>query len=259
MGIHWLRVACAPSAAGRNAWRAAALALLCLPLAAACAAGPAADGEERMAAKRERMVERDIAARGVRDPRVLEAMRSVPRHRFVEPGQAESAYGDHPLPIGGGQTISQPYIVAHMTELVRPAPDDRVLEIGTGSGYQAAVLSPLVDHVYTVEIVPELAAGAAQVLAALGYDNVTVRQGDGWAGWPEHAPYDVIVVTAAPDQVPPALVKQLAPGGRMVIPVGPVHAVQELRLIEKLESGELRDRRIAPVRFVPMTGNPDPP
>lgn len=212
-----------------------------------------------MAAERGRMVERDIAARGISDPRVLEAMRSVPRHRFVDARQAHGAYGDHPLPIGSGQTISQPYIVAHMTELARPQPGDRALEVGTGSGYQAAVLSPLVEHVYTVEIVPELAGRAAQVLDELGYDNVTVRQGDGWAGWPEHAPFDVVVVTAAPDEVPPALIEQLAPGGRMVIPVGPVHAVQELRLIEKLESGELRDRRLAPVRFVPMTGGDPPP
>lgn len=212
-----------------------------------------------MAAERGRMVERDIAARGISDPRVLEAMRSVPRHRFVDARQAHGAYGDHPLPIGSGQTISQPYIVAHMTELARPQPGDRALEVGTGSGYQAAVLSPLVEHVYTVEIVPELAGRAAQVLDELGYENVTVRQGDGWAGWPEHAPFDVVVVTAAPDEVPPALIEQLAPGGRMVIPVGPVHAVQELRLIEKLESGELRDRRLAPVRFVPMTGGDPPP
>ena len=240
--------------AGLRALRAAALVVLCAPLAAACAAEPVTQEEADMAPERERMVERDIAARGVSDPRVLEAMRSVPRHRFVDPRQARGAYGDHPLPIGSGQTISQPYIVAHMTELARPGPGDRALEIGTGSGYQAAVLSPLVEHVYTIEIVPELAERAAAVLDELGYDNVTVRQGDGWAGWPEHAPFEVIVVTAAPDEVPPALVEQLAPGGRLVIPVGPVHAVQELRLIEKSESGALRDRRIAPVRFVPMTG-----
>ena len=244
------------AAAGPRALRAAALALLCAPLAAACATGPPGPGQEDddMAAERRRMVERDIAARGVDDPRVLEAMRSVPRHRFVGPRQARDAYRDHPLPIGSGQTISQPYIVAHMTELVRPQAGDRALEVGTGSGYQAAVLSPLVEHVYTIEIVPELAERAAATLDELGYDNVTVRQGDGWAGWPGHAPFEVIVVTAAPDEVPPALVEQLAPGGRMVIPVGPVHAVQELRLIEKSESGKLRDRRIAPVRFVPMTG-----
>lgn len=211
-----------------------------------------------MRAERERMVARDIAARGISDARILDAMRSVPRHRFVDARQAHAAYGDHPLPIGAGQTISQPYIVAHMTELARPQPDDRVLEVGTGSGYQAAVLSPLVAHVYTIEIVPELAERAARVLGRLGYGNVTVRQGDGWAGWSGQAPFDVIVVTAAPDQVPPALVEQLAPGGRMVIPVGPVHAVQALRLIEKLDSGQLRDRRVAPVRFVPMTGGDNP-
>ena len=239
--------------------RAVAAALLCVTLATAWAQNPVAQEETDMATERDRMVERDIAGRGISDPRVLEAMRSVPRHRFLDPRQARDAYGDHPLPIGSGQTISQPYIVAHMTELVRPRPGDRALEIGTGSGYQAAVLSPLVDHVYTIEIVPELAERAAGVLAGLGYDNVTVRQGDGWAGWPQHAPFDVIVVTAAPDEVPSALLGQLAEGGRMVIPVGPVHAVQELRLIEKLESGELRDRRIAPVRFVPMTGGDGSP
>lgn len=207
-----------------------------------------------MAAERERMVEADIAARGVGDPRVLEAMRQVPRHRFVDPSDTDVAYGDHPLPIGGGQTISQPYIVARMTELVRPEPGDRALEVGTGSGYQAAVLSKLVGHVYTVEIVPELARQAARVLDGLGYDKVTVRHGDGWAGWPEEAPFDVIVVTATPDRVPPALLEQLAPGGRMVLPVGPVHAVQELRLVEKDASGGTRERTVAPVRFVPMTG-----
>lgn len=216
-------------------------------------------GTDRFTREREEMVEFQVRARGIRDERVLAAMRKILRHLFVPKGFERAAYEDRPLPIGEGQTISQPYIVAHMTELVRPRPGDRALEIGTGSGYQAAVLSPLVDHVYTIEIVPELAERAAGVLAGLGYDNVTVRQGDGWAGWPQHAPFDVIVVTAAPDEVPPALLGQLAEGGRMVIPVGPVHAVQELRLIEKLESGELRDRRIAPVRFVPMTGGDGSP
>lgn len=233
-------------------------ALVAVPalLSVACARVPAAPPteDEGMAAQRERMVEQDIASRGIGDPRVLEAVRNVPRHRFVDPRFAQQAYGDHPLPIAGGQTISQPYIVAHMTELVRPQSGDRALEVGTGSGYQAAVLAPLVEHVYTVEIVPELARESAALLQQLGYDNVTVRQGDGWAGWPEHAPFDIIIVTAAPDHVPPALVEQLAPGGRMVIPVGPVHAVQELRLIEKTAAGELRGEHIAPVRFVPMTG-----
>lgn len=238
------------------------LALLALPavLSIACAQGPAAAWmeEDAMEAQRERMVDRDIAGRGISDPRVLEAMRKVPRHRFVDARHADDAYGDHPLPIAGRQTISQPYIVAHMTELVRPQPDERALEVGTGSGYQAAVLSPLVEHVYTVEIVPELARDSAALLQDLGYDNVTVRQGDGWAGWPEHAPFDIIIVTAAPDEVPPALLEQLAPGGRMVIPVGPVYAVQELRLIEKSAGGELAERHIAPVRFVPMTGGDRP-
>ncbi|NZA28423.1 protein-L-isoaspartate(D-aspartate) O-methyltransferase [Luteimonas sp. SJ-92] len=200
------------------------------------------------------MVERQIAARGIGDQRVLAAMRAVPRHRFVGEGHAARAYEDHPLPIGHGQTISQPYIVALMTELLEPRAEHRVLEVGTGSGYQAAVLSPLVAEVYTIEIVEPLARRAAKVLDELGYDNVTVRAGDGYAGWPEHAPFDSIIVTAAPDRVPEALVEQLRPGGRMVIPVGPVHALQELRLIEKAADGTVTDTMVAPVRFVPMTG-----
>ena len=157
-----------------------------------------------------------------------------------------------PLPIGQGQTISQPYIVALMTELVQPDASDRVLEVGTGSGYQAAVLAELVDHVYTIEIEPELARSATHVLRELGYDNVTVRTGDGYAGWPEEAPFDIIVVTAAPDHVPQALIDQLKRDGLMIVPVGPVFAVQQLRLIEKDERGEVRTRNIAPVRFVPL-------
>ena len=189
----------------------------------------------------------------VTDARVIAAMREVPRHRFVpEPRRAE-AYGDHPLPIGYGQTISQPSLVAYMTQELRPRTDDRVLEIGTGSGYQAAVLSKLVAEVYTIEIVGPLAERATQVLGDLGFDNVRTRSGDGHLGWPEAAPFDAILVTCAPDSIPPALVEQLREGGRMVIPVGPENEVQELYVLEK-RGGRVERRVILPVRFVPMTG-----
>lgn len=218
--------------------------------AAACA--PAAQAADPEALAREQMVERQIASRGIDDARVLAAMRAVPRHRFVP--EAASAYLDQPLPIGHDQTISQPYVVALMTSLARPAPGARVLEVGTGSGYQAAVLAEMGAEVYTIEIVEPLAARAAQVLEALGYDRVHVRAGDGYAGWPEHAPFDVIVVTAAPERIPQPLLEQLAPGGRLVIPVGPVSATQQLRLVEKDAQGRLHERSVIPVRFVPLTG-----
>ena len=201
---------------------------------------------------RRRMVEEQIRSRGVQAPRVLEAMLEVPRHEFVLPADVDRAYTDGPLPIGHGQTISQPYIVALMTELADPDPDERALEIGTGSGYQAAVLSRLVSHVYTIELVEPLAEAAADTLGRLGYDNITVRAGDGYRGWPDEAPFDLIVVTAAPDEVPRALVDQLAVGGRMVVPVGAQHEVQELRLLEKQPDGSLETRYVLEVRFVPM-------
>jgi protein-L-isoaspartate(D-aspartate) O-methyltransferase len=185
---------------------------------------------------------------------VMNAMRKVPRHRFVDAGHEGSAYRNHPLPIGSGQTISQPYIVALTTHLVSPQPHHRVLEIGTGSGYQAAVLCELVQHVYTVEIIESLGRGAQRRLAELGYRNVSVRIGDGHAGWPEHAPFDGIVVTAAAAAVPPALVEQLKPGGRMVIPVGSQFRTQQFTLIEKNADGTTRQRPVLPVMFVPMTG-----
>jgi protein-L-isoaspartate(D-aspartate) O-methyltransferase len=187
---------------------------------------------------------------------VLEAMRAVPRHLFVPPDWAEDAYHDGPLPIGHGQTISQPYMVALMTQLVRPAPQDRALEVGTGSGYQAAVLASLVSHVYTIELVPALAHDAEARLKQLNFDNVTVRAGDGYGGWPEHAPFDIVVVTAAPDRVPEPLLQQLKPGGRLVVPVGPRYGRQELLLLEKDSSGALRTTRVAPVRFVPLLREP---
>jgi protein-L-isoaspartate(D-aspartate) O-methyltransferase len=200
--------------------------------------------------QREKMVERQIERRGVDDARVLQALRDVKRHLFVPPGEIDSAYEDHPLSIGHGQTISQPYIVAIMTEAIEPQPSDRVLEIGTGSGYQAAVLAELVQEVYSIEIVEPLGRAAAQRLKDLGYDNVTVRIGDGYKGWPEKAPFDAIVVTAAPPEIPQALVDQLAEGGSMVLPVGT--AFQELMLVEKKKGGEITKRVITAVRFVPM-------
>lgn len=204
------------------------------------------------AEERERMVEL-LGSRGygVTDQRVLVAMRSVPRHEFVPARWQGEAYADSPLPIGHGQTISQPFIVAFMTEQLAPKPDETVLEIGTGSGYQAAILAGLVKHVYTIEIVEPLALEAKARLDRLGMRNVTVRHGDGYQGWPEHAPFDAIIVTCAPDAVPQPLVDQLREGGRMIIPVGD-HA-QELYLLEK-RAGEIRRKAVLPVRFVPMTG-----
>ena len=201
--------------------------------------------------ERERMVDEQIAARGVHDPAVLAAMRAVPRHEFVPERWRTHAYADRPLPIGEEQTISQPYIVALMTELAGVRPGARVLEVGTGSGYQAAVLATLGADVYTIEIVPALAESARTTLARLGYTKVRTRLGDGYRGWPEAAPFAAIVVTAAPPEVPGALLAQLAPGGRLVIPVGT--AEQELQVHERTADG-VRVRNVIPVRFVPMTG-----
>ena len=201
---------------------------------------------------RETMVREQIAARGIRDPRVIEALRQVPRHAFIPEPERSRAYDDGPVPIGQGQTISQPYIVALMTELLLPQPGDRVLEVGTGSGYQAAVLARLVSHVYTVELEESLASTATALLRELKYENITVRTGDGYAGWPEHAPFDIVIVTAAPEQIPQPLIEQLQPGGRLIVPVGPRFNVQQLQLIEKDAAGAIRTRDIAPVMFVPL-------
>ena len=198
---------------------------------------------------RQRMVEEQISARGVRDPRVLEALRQIPRHRFVPPDFQQLAYDDTPLPIGYGQTISQPYVVAFMTEALELQPQDRVLEIGTGSGCQAAVLSLLAREVYSMEIVEPLGRAAEARLKEMGYANVRVRIGDGYRGWPEAAPFDAIIVTAAPPDVPPALVAQLRPGGRMVVPVG--RYVQDLIRLRRTAKG-LERESLLPVRFVPM-------
>jgi protein-L-isoaspartate(D-aspartate) O-methyltransferase len=203
-------------------------------------------------AARETMVREQIANRGIRDPRVIDAMRQVPRHLFIPAAERARAYDDGPVPIGQGQTISQPYIVALMTELVRPQPGDRVLEVGTGSGYQAAVLARLVAHVYTVELEETLARSAATVLREQKIENITVRTGDGYAGWPEHAPFDIVIVTAAPEQVPQPLIDQLKPGGRLIVPVGPRFSVQQLQLIEKDAGGAIRTRNVSAVMFVPL-------
>lgn len=232
-----------------------------LPFLSACSAtdGQPLQSEEQFERAREEMVRTQIAARPafdgapvVRDRRVLDALRKVPRHKFVPPELAARAYGDHPLPIGHGQTISQPYIVAIMTELARPQAQHRALEIGTGSGYQAAVLSELVREVYTIELLEPLGTAARDRLQQLGYSNVTVRIGDGYKGWPEKAPFDVILVTAGAPFIPPALLDQLAAGGRMVIPVGAEWRDQVLKLIRKDPDGRIRSEDIMGVRFVPL-------
>ncbi len=202
-------------------------------------------------AARQKMVQEQLKSRGIQDQRVLQAMRSVERHLFVPRHLRDLSYADRPLPIGHDQTISQPYIVALMTELAEISPQDKVLEIGTGSGYQAAVLAELCRAVYSVEIVEPLAREARQRLEQLGYTNVSVRCGDGFQGWEEQAPFDAIIVTCAPPEIPPPLLEQLGEGGRLVIPVGELW--QELRVVSK-KGGRLRTREVIPVRFVPMTG-----
>jgi protein-L-isoaspartate(D-aspartate) O-methyltransferase len=250
-------------------------AIAAIALLAACVERPAADGQGReldmrtttaadddgspasgkpdeFADDRKRMVRVQLAARDIHDRRVLDAMRRVPRHLFVPDEMQQFAYDDRPLPIGYQQTISQPYIVALMTQLAQTKPESRVLDVGTGSGYQAAVLAELCQHVYGIEIVPPLAETAAKRLREQGYANVTVRCGDGYRGWPEHAPFDAIILAAAPEHIPPALVDQLAPGGRLVLPVGDRH--QELVVVEKQPDGTTRQRTVTLVAFVPMTG-----
>jgi protein-L-isoaspartate(D-aspartate) O-methyltransferase len=204
-------------------------------------------------ALREDMVERQIKARGVRDRRVLDVMGKVPRHLFVSAFYRSRAYGDYPLPIGEGQTISQPYIVALMTEALNLKATDRVLEIGTGSGYQAAVLAGIVEEVYTIEIREGLASSAGRRLAELGYGNVRVRRADGYYGWEEHAPFDAIIITASPNHIPPPLIKQLKEGGRLIVPLGRTTFYQVLTLGTRA-GGELRLRQMASVAFVPMVG-----
>ena len=202
------------------------------------------------------MVHEQIESRGITNAAVLAALRKVPRHEFVPASWVERAYADSPLPIGHGQTISQPYIVALMTELAQPSPHAKVLEVGTGSGYQAAVLAETVAEVYSIEIIEALAMSAAERLKRLGYRNVQVKFGDGYLGWPERAPFDAIIVTAGADHVPPPLMEQLKPGGRIVIPVGELTGRQSLLLIEKNVDGTITQRQVAPVAFVPLTRQP---
>src|SRR5438128_2587837 len=231
-------------------WRVAQFLILAAIAAAGCGQKPTPASD--FAAQRQRMVTEQLKARGISDDRVLAAMNKVPREEFVSPDSRDASYEDGPLPIGYGQTISQPYIVAFMTEQLRLKPSDRVLEIGTGSGYQAAILAELVSEIYSVEIVEPLARAAEATLQRLGYKNVHVKIGDGYKGWPEKAPFDAIIVTCAPDKVPQPLTDQLKDGGRMVIPVGERFA-QELYLLEK-KNGQLKESVTLPVRFVPMAG-----
>jgi protein-L-isoaspartate(D-aspartate) O-methyltransferase len=231
-------------------------------LAATWIFAPPARGEDARSDERAAMVETiesharyapEAVEDGSIDSAVLKAMRTVPRHEFVPEGERRLAYQDMPLPIGYGQTISQPFIVALMTDLLDLKPGATVLEIGTGSGYQAAVLSPLAERVFTIEIVPELGASARAVLQRLGYGNVEAKVADGYYGWPEAAPFDGIVVTAAASQIPPPLIEQLKPGGRMVIPIGGAFAAQYLMLVEKRPDGGITTRQLLPVAFVPFT------
>jgi protein-L-isoaspartate(D-aspartate) O-methyltransferase len=246
LGLCWLLPGCSSQAPVPDATASPAS-----PTAVASATDPAA--ADAYAAERRQMVESQIEARGVSDPAVLAAMETVPRHLFVPADVLSEAYADHPLPIGYGQTISQPYIVAWMTELLRLQPGARVLEIGTGSGYQAAVLGQMGMEVYTVEIVEPLATQASERLSELGYETITVRHADGYFGWEEQAPFDAIVVTCAPDHIPPPLVQQLDDGGRMVLPVGPPGGYQSLWLVEK-QGDEVKTAEMGGVIFVPLTG-----
>ena len=239
------------------------LSLLTLPslLVVSCVLstpGEASQGELEYGRLREEMVTTQLEARDIWDHGVLKAMRAVPRHLFVPQRIQPHAYQDHPLPIGEEQTISQPYIVALMTQLAAPKKHHRALEIGTGSGYQAAVLAELVKEVYTIEIVPELAERSWKVLTDLGYSNVHGRQGDGYRGWPEKAPFDLILVTAAPGTIPEPLKEQLAEGGRLVIPVGKTWGIQQLMLVTKVK-GKFEEKVVTSVRFVPMTGEVQTP
>ena len=225
---------------------------LALALLLGCLAPAAWLPAEDFAQARRKMVEEQVRSRGVTAPRVLAAMEAVPRHLFVPDGERARAYTDSPLPIGAGQTISQPYIVGLMTSLLDVQPGDRILEVGTGSGYQAAILSRLARQVYSVEILEHLANRARRTLEAVGYNNVEVRLGDGYQGWPEAAPFDGIIVTAAPPRIPEPLLRQLKTGGKLVIPVG--EGYQDLEVLTKRPDGGFDRAKVLPVRFVPMTG-----
>ena len=214
-------------------------------------AGCSESQDDKYEAARNRMVKTQIQDRGITNMAVLDAMRKVPRHLFIPKEYQDQAYNDYPLPIGYGQTISQPFIVAYMTEALRPGKKMKALEIGTGSGYQAAILAEIVDKVYTIEIVPELAKESAQRFKEMDYENIICKYGDGYQGWKEYAPFDIIIVTAAADKIPPPLIEQLAENGRLIIPVGAPAAVQELILITK-KNGKTIEKRLTYVRFVPF-------
>jgi protein-L-isoaspartate(D-aspartate) O-methyltransferase len=213
--------------------------------------GMAIPQADKFTSAREKMVDDQIADRGIKDPEVLRAMRKVQRHLFIPEEYRNDAYNDYPLPIGYGQTISQPYIVAYMTEAVKPTSKKKVLEIGTGSGYQAAVLAEIVKEVFTIEIVPELAKESAARLKKMDYSNISCKSGDGYQGWPDFAPFDIIIVTAAAEEVPVPLIDQLAENGRLIIPVGKASAVQELQMLTK-RNGKIETKRLTLVRFVPF-------
>lgn len=227
--------------------------LLLLLLVSSLAVEPWLYAAEDFAGKRQKMIERDIRDRGIRDPKVLNAMSRIGRERFVDRGLAGQAYEDHPLPIGEGQTISQPYVVALMTEALKLKTGDRVLEIGTGSGYQAAVLAEIVSEVYTIEIRKRLTEHAERLLSSLGYRNIKVKYGDGYFGWEEHGPYDAIIVTAAANHIPPSLIRQLKEGGRLVIPLGSTIYTQILTIVTK-KKDDLDVMQLGAVVFVPMVG-----
>jgi len=238
--------------------------LLCYLLMSLTLSGPAPAGEEDLYTQQRmelmRIIEQDVRETSVYldrqtlDPRVMKALAGIPRHQFVPDAQRRYAYRNRPLPIGHGQTISQPYIVAIMTDLLKLSPEDRVLEVGTGSGYQAAVLAELAKQVYSIEIIEPLGKRAADLLNKLGYGNIESRIGDGYYGWEAHAPFDAIIVTAAADHIPPPLIAQLKPGGRMMIPVGSRFMTQQLVVVEKDSNNNVTTRLILPVRFVPLTG-----
>ncbi|MDX1417404.1 MAG: protein-L-isoaspartate(D-aspartate) O-methyltransferase [Candidatus Promineifilaceae bacterium] len=252
-----------------NRWRQLTFVVIMLLFSAACSTPPqspeaatqnpstsdslATPTDDSTATRRESLVYTGIIGLGISDENVIEAMRHVPRHLFVPREFQDQAYANHPLPIGFGQTISQPYIVALMTEAAEVAPGDKVLEVGTGSGYQAAVLAEIVDHVYSVEIIGALVERAGNDLQSAGYDNVTVNHADGYFGWQEFAPFDAIVVTAAPDHVPQPLIRQLKIGGHLIIPVGPVGGVQTLWRITRISENEVESTNLGEVRFVPLT------
>lgn len=232
------------------------LTLTLLPFLLLTASSTSEDDNNIDVEKRWDMIEKQIISRGIQDPRLIQAMIKIPRHKFVPANLREYAYGDNPIPIGMDQTISQPYIVALMTELLKLKEGEKVLEVGTGSGYQTAILAEMGCEVFTIEIVESLVEKAKQVLESLGYKKIHYKSGDGYSGWPEHAPFDAIIVTAAPDHIPQPLIEQLKVNGRMVIPVGDLY--QELILIKKREK-RVEMKTVTPVRFVPMTGEAQKP